>query len=276
MGLTPKASAQLILAGTDMAHRAYGLQPQFQSVGWLSGTQANGTSGIFGTATLIHPQYVLFAAHQTQVGGIPATTMKFSLSSDVYNQPPNYVTIDQWYTHPAFIPTPGQGIDLAVGRLATPITSVTPAQLYEGTLSSGMALNFASYGYKIEYPGGTQGEYDGIKRGGTNILNFIDPTNPQNFQFSFSPAAGGTMTPFEMNTTNGGSGSSIFGPDGTILGVSSYATSDFLSTYATSLDVPWIQSITVVPEPSGGVLSLTVVGIVGMWRLMQRRRESVS
>lgn len=277
VGPMPRASAQLIVAGADAQHQALGIQTQFESVGWLQGVSSNSSGYIAGAATLIHPQYVLFAAHQLLSTGAPASALSFSLSTQIFAQAPNFAAIDEWWVHPSFNNMAGLGYDLAIGRLSSPITTVTPAQINTGSVAAGTEVQFASYGVKVEHPNMTS-PYDGIKRGGTNIVDGEYAANPNYFRMGFSPAVGGLNTPFEMNLTNFnltnyGGGSGIFDAAGSLIGVSSFNAPGLLDSFAISLDVPWVNSFIVVPEPSSSVLALAAVGFgaAAKWRRRVRK-----
>lgn len=135
-------------------------------------------------------------------------------------------------------------------------------------------MNFASCGVKQEYPN-PPSPYDGIKRGGTNRFDFLSPLNPQYLKFGFSPAEGGPMTTFEMALTNIGSGAGIFDSDGFHLGVNSYKSADGFASFSTLNDLPWNYSHVPVPEPTGIMYAILILGPAAVAELRKRRRSKI-
>lgn len=142
----------------DADHIALAAQSQFNSVGVVKrlGTIVD-SSGI-----LISPQWVLTAAH-TIPSGTPNAADTWTFGSEVRH-------IAQTLRNPSFTGSIANGYDIALHRLDTPITSITPSQLYSGTAASliGQTLTYVGYGKS-----GTGSTGDtiaaGTKRAGRNV-----------------------------------------------------------------------------------------------------------
>ncbi len=155
------ASAQAGLIddnANDADHLALAAQPQYDSVGVVKqfGTNVD-SSGI-----LIAPNWVLTAAH-TIPSGSPGPTDTWTFGSETRN-------IAQAIRNPNFTGNIANGFDIALHRLDSPITNVTPAQLYTGTAASliGQTLTYVGYGQTGTGSTGASGPL-GTKRAGNNF-----------------------------------------------------------------------------------------------------------
>jgi len=276
-GVVSSAQAGIIEVGTEQGHIDYAADPIFQAAGWLAGYNADG--GFFaGSAVLIAPDWVLTAGHVVDNPNLADyTSMKFSLSSSVYTQPPNYVAADAWYVLGA--DTSLFGADIALVHLAESITSVTPANLYTGSaLPSGTHIDFAGYGVPGYYPTGYLA-FDGIKRGGENLIDIVGNGvgfGTQYFTFDFGPADGTTSLALEMGGTSFDSGSPVFAfVDGQpqLIGIN-VRVSGLVDTFAIRPEAysDWINQTTSVPEPS--TLVLMLCGTSALWLASQKRLRS--
>ena len=159
--MIPLASAQggLIDDNTpDADYQTLAAQPQFDPVGVVKrfGTIVD-SSGI-----LISPDWVLTAAH-TIPSGNPDPSDTWTFGGEVRH-------IAQALRNPSSNGQIADGFDIALHKLDSPITTITPAQLYTGTAASlvGQTLTYVGYGRS-----GTGSTGDtipaGTKRAGNNV-----------------------------------------------------------------------------------------------------------
>ena len=295
------ASAGWARAGTirddvpDSEYRDLSQEARYAAVGEL--TWSEGGFDYSCTATLIHPEWLLTGAHcvdGTDYAGGGISNMQFVLG-DISLFPDETRTADQW------VPQPGWGVfngdlnagyDIGLVHLASPITSVTPAKLYEGSDEKDMTGTFVGFGRTGT---GLTGDYQGsiFRRAGNQVIDnfggettnkgitllgnnrilytdFDSPTNP-----SESKMGSSTPLPLEYMTALGDSGGPLFVQDPVtgqdeIAGVVSFGSSfdgnnnsdygDANGSTRVSFFVPWIQ--TYVPQLIDGDFNFD--GYVGL------------
>jgi Trypsin len=158
----------------DANYQALAAQPQYDSVGVVRrlGTVID-SSGI-----LISPNWVLTAAH-TIPSGNPQPSDTWTFGGEVRG-------IAQAIRNPNFTGAIQDGYDIALHKLDSPITTITPAQLYTDTAASlvGDTLTYVGYGRSGT---GTTGDTipAGTKRAGNNIGDQLG--------FTLNPGAGQTV-----------------------------------------------------------------------------------
>lgn len=118
----------------------------FEAVGLMSYT--DGGSSYSATGTLISDRWVLTAAHNW---GGSVTSMTFKLGTTDYTADLTSLTQHPfWNTPPTGITAaqvgPNQGWDLALFRLTTPVSGITPAQIYTGSLELGQTVYTVGFG----------------------------------------------------------------------------------------------------------------------------------
>lgn len=239
--------------------RIFGQDSRFGSVGVVgldfgSGFLAAGSGVVIGDGS-----WVLLSGHQLNHPGINSAAFAIRDSAGVNTE----VSIAQsWMVYPGFAGTgTGQGVDLALMRLSSPITSVSPANLFRGPVSDlyGQTLSMAGFGL----PGiAGEGVSDSrLRYGGVNVVN--DVPRPVLLDSGYiythftAPNAGGL--PLEWNGTPGDSGGAWMALRGNVWEVAAissggitYPGYDFGSiTYAMPVSgaLPWIDSFAAVPEP---------------------------
>ncbi len=289
------AHAGLIDDGAlDADHQALAAQSQYDSVGVvrLSGTVVD-SSGI-----LITPQWVLTAAH-TIPSGNPGASDTWTFGGEIRG-------IDQAIRNPNFTGAIQNGFDIALHKLDSPITTITPAQLYTGTSASlvGQTLTYVGYGKS-----GTGSTGDtlpaGTKRAGNNIGDQLGFTlNPGPSQVDYSnqiifadmddPPGGGVFSnPLGSNSpinleyliALGDSGGGLFveqGGEHFVTGVhstvfnfspSTLGYGDVMGSTTIEQSLAWIQSIINPPPIVGDLDGDGFVGIddlnivLGNWNM---------
>ncbi|HWC90291.1 MAG TPA: trypsin-like serine protease [Pirellulales bacterium] len=171
--------------------------PQYQASGYVTAAVPGGFD--LGSGTLIAPDWVLTAAHvvtqQTTVGNQTVTTIDAPASVSFgqgAQRSPALVGADavtQVIVMPGWNFNIEAGNDLALLKLATPVTGVTPATLYPtslpvpvgqtatavgyGTTGTGLTGNTAANSYDATTPSNSTGFYE---RMGVN--NVIDAAGP--------------------------------------------------------------------------------------------------
>ena len=136
--------------------------PAYQAVGLLLSDLDN----VRGSGTLIHPRWVLTAAH---VGFVPGEDRTFELGSETR-------TIDVLHRHPNWMGSDSiDGWDLALHRLDTAISGVELAKVYRGSSEVGQLATFVGYGVGGDGLNGPDPTTypSGAKRAGTNLLSSV-------------------------------------------------------------------------------------------------------
>lgn len=150
-------------------------------------------TGFFCTGTLIAPQYVLTAGHCVE--GVGNTAGRFQLGTTSY-------ATSQVIAHPNYnsnLIGDDNANDIAIYKLATPVTNVAPSQIYRSTPTVGQMLTLVGFGGGGTGTSGTDGSF-GTKRVGTTP---IDSVTPKMIRWTFDNNT-------EANTAPGDSGGPAF------------------------------------------------------------------
>lgn len=203
----------------DADYRAYAAQPQFASVGSYS------TGSLFGSFTLIAPQWALTAAHVVDTDGDGLVSDE-SFSNDmltlgsIRRNAAELIVPTGTNGNPGWTGNINNGFDLALVRLNEPVTTIAPAKLYSSFQELGRTVTQVGFGQ-----GGTgktgASTSAGTKRAGDNVVDelftfangatglrwdFDEPAPRTSYNFS------GSTTPldFEMLIAPGDSGGGSF------------------------------------------------------------------
>jgi len=263
----------------DQLYKDYGNESQFDAVGRLIMTTAIGTRNC--SATIINEEWILTAAHCFD--GLPVSNVLFATGTAFSGI--SEVVINPDWQQGNFT----GGGDLALVRLASPISNVQAAQLYTGTDELGAVGSSIGYGATGTGLTGDLPNTLGTKRGGTNMLDifgsdrgwsadilvadFDNPENPGDSLF------GSTLpTALEIQVAPGDSGGALFIESNggwALAGVTSFIASADGSPNADYGDMSaytrlsayndWIYSV--IPAPS----SVLVLGF-GIGLSARRRR----
>jgi hypothetical protein len=206
---------------TDQAYRDYANEPQFASVGSYS------TGSLFGSFTLISPSWALTAAHVVDTNGNGSVSDE-TITNDVLR-----LGAIQRNAVEVIVPTgingnPGwdgninDGFDLALVRLNSPVTTITPAPLYSSFQELGKQITSVGFGQGGTGLTGATGA-SGTKRAGDNTVDrfvtFRNGATALRWDFDepaprVSPNDSGSTVPLDMEYLIGpgdsGGGSFIF------------------------------------------------------------------
>jgi len=269
----------------DASYQALGNDPNYASVGRVN--SSIGTT----TGVLISQDWFLTAGHVVWGNYQANTAVSFNVGSNSYSSA-------EIVMHPGYVNGSAQnGFDLALVRLSSPVTNVTPASLYTGNGELGQVGTSVGFG---QGGTGTTGATSstGTKRAGTNVIDidgatyagwspsvllsdFDRPGTPANLWGSPTP------TPLEYLVAPGDSGSGVFidvgnGPE--LAAIASfvlfngdglnYGYGDRMGAIRVSAELAWISEVTGVPEPSSLVLAAVGVALVTAARIRRRRRAA--
>lgn len=260
----------------DASYQSFAAQPQFAPAGRMI---FNTGSGNFfgGSGTLIAPNWVLTAAHVAD--NQPLNSWKFDLGGAATR-----VDVAEVVIHPGWDQSGGDigsGFDLALMRLATPITSVTPATISRRAIPSpGTVIAHTGFGGTGNGITGFTSQTPIVKRASTNVLEATNFFTPFFHYCDFDDPASGGATELEGQLAPGDSGGAIFanfGGSWEVLGVHSFIADwnsdgilanygDIMASNRIEPLVPWIDSV--IPAPG----SMAAVGLGGLLAARRRRR----
>jgi hypothetical protein len=208
----------------DADYRAYANQPQFASVGSYS------TGSLFGSFTLIAPDWALTAAHVVDTDGdgdvADETFSNDTLRIGTQSRHATQLIVPKGVNgNPGWNGNINSGFDLALVHLDLPFTSIAPAPLYTSFQELGKQITSVGYGQGgTGSNGATTGS--GIKRAGDNIVDqyntFANGATALRWDFDepaprTSPNFSGSSVPLDMEYLIGpgdsGGGSFIFEDD---------------------------------------------------------------
>lgn len=143
---------------TPQAYVDLGASPAYAPVGLVEESIGN-RAGFTGSGTLIAPNWVLTAAHVVE----DADSVSFNINSTAH-------AARDWFPHPKWNGDLVRGYDLALVRLAEPITDIEPAKLYGGRREFNATATFVGFGRTGDGRAGDT-SFDGVKRAGTNVID---------------------------------------------------------------------------------------------------------
>ncbi len=258
-------AAEGIVIRHDVADQEYvDLGAEFSTVGRLT------SSTSLGSGVLIHPFWVLTAAHLT-------TPNQFALGDQVY-------TVGEFHRHPDWDGQVTNGDDLALAKLSEPVSGIAPSNWYtgHGELGEiGISVGFGNTGTGLT---GQQSRTTGTRRAAENTLERLGsgaphtPPRPPDdtLEYLFNEPGDGNVRALEGMAAQGDSGGPIFvdfGEGYEIAGIHSFIWNMDGGSLATYGDVvvsarvavydEWITAT--VPEPRMWSLlaGLIVLGIAG-------------
>jgi len=266
----------------DSSYLALGASPDYAPVGTFVNSW-----GYTGCATLIAPDWVLTAAHVLTA----ATSGTFTIDGMSY-------TSSQLISNPGWNGTAFNGYDFGLVQLSTPVLGIAPATLYTGSDDLGPGGNYLTGTYVgFGFTGTGLTGYttlDGQKRAFENVLdgNVGNPSlvlcsdfdNPAGTANTF-----GSATPLTLEgcVAPGDSGGGVFitvDSQTYLEGVISFVAAthasagnansvygDVSGSGRVSALVPWIDSITGIPEPP--VAALAVLAGASVALVLGRRRN---
>ena len=293
------AEAEIFSTQADLdASVGFAQGSPFDSVGLLTGDDANGGSFIAGTGVFIgngpngQNAWVLTGGHNLfDEPDLLWDSMQFNPSADVGSNLTNFFDVEEVFPFPGFTrsePNGGTGNDIGLVKLSTALTGITAATLFDGPDNGLIGAEFISAGYgNPGVFGQPLGAFDGVRRGGRNLIDSAGANFPQAqieeqfFVSDFDPFSSNDALSLEWQGSFNDSGSPWFvdvNGEYQIAGIVNGALSSNTASFAirTSLYNDFISDTisansTAVPEPR--TMGLLTLGLLG--GAMRRRRKAV-
>jgi hypothetical protein len=207
---------------SDSLYQSLATSTSYAPVGQFIGSTS--TAGFAASGTLIAPNWVLTAAHVVD----QATSLTFKIGGNSYGA-------SQWAYHSNWTGDLAAGYDIALVKLSTNPSNITPALRYTGSDELGRIGTSVGYG---KTGTGLTGAitFDSLKRAGENVIDrFYSGGNKRIFLSDFdnplnsSDSSSGSSTPLNLEylIAPGDSGGGVFvdfGSGPRLAGVHSFGT----------------------------------------------------
>lgn len=286
VALSPLSQAITIRDDTpDSAYTSLAANTLYQAAGSFDGGSWGGTliADPFGQNI-----YVLTAAHLVNNNLIVPGVTHFTVGGNTYDVAATSIA-------PGYNSST-QLNDLAIVRLATPVTNVTPVAYYTGAAELGQTITMIGYGITGTGLTGEVGTSGGTRRAANNVIDVLDastlgslPSTSYAFDFDQPPSTPGTSfnigssTPLALeglisSGDSGGGDFAVIGGTLYLVGVHSYVAAADGSANASYSDVGGSTRVSLfsgfiaqnVPEPGSAGLLAGGLAVVG--GLRRRRR----
>jgi uncharacterized protein (TIGR03382 family) len=269
--MSEKAEAVLMLPGQS-AQSYLDLGATLNNrVGWLQQNTIDGQVG-YASATFINPYFAITAAHLVgtiyQNGG----TFQVGTGSNYFSDRGQVVNVAEVITYPGYAGgVSTNSPDIAILRLATPISGITQAQY--GTANPGDVVTSGGYGFAF-FAGQPTVPRDGFRRGWNAPVASGAPIFGGDTYYNWSLFGSGLGVDTIGKGLGGDSGGGVYNSLGQLVGINFGQSGNNLTFGTTSyLDLAqpdvlnWVQTNTI---PTPGALTLLGLGaLVGS----RRRRD---
>ncbi len=271
----------------DASYLALGNDPDYDSVGRVTYSVGSGS----GSGVLIGQDWYLTAGHVVYSNYLNNTpgNVQFTVGGNTY-------VADQIVLHPGYVNNLSEnGNDLALVRLSSVVSNVTPASLYTSGGEIGQTATIVGFGRTgTGLTGATVGT--NVKRAGTNVLDTTGDTFASGWSSNvalsdfdypgqpYSTWGSSTPTALEYLVAEGDSGGGVFvdfGSGPVLAAISSFLLSnndgvfpgygDGMGATRLSGHAAWIAETLAVPEPS--TLVLAIVGLLAIGAVHRGRKH---